>query len=430
MNNTLFIANKIKVGFNPRTDTYTGLLGYVIGHDGKKWRKEPSWEGWRYHFQDGEEFEKIKRQQYEQRLAQFRNNLEYYKKHYPNNTSHAEKQLKDFENGYASFTPNGRFSNDPKIKPVEFENVPTEGFVLNKKVGGTRYSWNTRATYSRVYDPRGFEFEITIPNLLYILQECNAYKGKGLEGTFVYAWDGKDLVLLPTSSQEYQESQKFTKLQSGKVGVKDLVAGCTYKTKQLQEYIYLGKFNWFEESYDYSAAKDRSLKLQNVDKRHVFIDVKSNSFLGTTSLSSFAQRMTETPVDNYAELLDKFNATSNSGVLKEVNLEEFTPDTEVSYYSRNRTLGTAYLPIAEDKYEVYDVDFNLGDWRNSSRNTVNVASYNLTMNRVVSIKPDGDFEIKKVTSKKLDKVSHATLLGMKLKVLKTNKNNITRKLVF
>ena len=58
MNNTLFIADKIKVGFNPRTDTYTGLLGYVIGHDGKKWRKEPSWEGWRYHFQDGEEFEK------------------------------------------------------------------------------------------------------------------------------------------------------------------------------------------------------------------------------------------------------------------------------------------------------------------------------------------------------------------------------------
>lgn len=47
MNTQLFIAEKVKVGFNKRTDTYTGKLGYVIGFDGKKWRKEPSWEGWR-----------------------------------------------------------------------------------------------------------------------------------------------------------------------------------------------------------------------------------------------------------------------------------------------------------------------------------------------------------------------------------------------
>lgn len=420
MNNKLFIADKIKVGFNPRTDTYTGLLGYVIGFDGKKWRKEPSWDGWRYHFQDGEEFEKLKRQQYDQRLNQLKQNVEYYRRNNSSSLSWYEQQLKDFENNYAGFSPNGKFSNDPKIKPVEFDNVPTEGFVLNKKVGGTRYSWNTRATYSRVYDPRGFEFEITIPNLLYILQECNAYKGKGLEGTFVYAWDGKDLVLLPTSSQEYQESQKFTKLQSGKVGVKDLVAGCTYKTKQLAEYIYLGKFNWFEGS-----------NVCSIEKRHVFINVKNHTdFLGTTSLASFAQRMTETPVDNYAELLDKFNATSHSGVLSDVVVEDYTPETEVSYYGSKCPLGTVYLPIADNKYEVYDVDGNKGDWRNSHNYKVNVASYNLTMNRVVSIKDGGDFDIKKVTAKRLEKVSHATLLGMKLKVLKTNKNNITRKLVF
>jgi hypothetical protein len=43
MNSKLFIADKFKVGFNLRDDTYTGKLGYVIGYDGKKWRKEPSW---------------------------------------------------------------------------------------------------------------------------------------------------------------------------------------------------------------------------------------------------------------------------------------------------------------------------------------------------------------------------------------------------
>jgi hypothetical protein len=47
MKTQLLIPSKIKVGFNLRPDTYTGKLGYVIMFDGKKWRKETSWEGWR-----------------------------------------------------------------------------------------------------------------------------------------------------------------------------------------------------------------------------------------------------------------------------------------------------------------------------------------------------------------------------------------------
>jgi hypothetical protein len=45
----------------------------------------------------------------------------------------------------------------------------------------------------------GFEFEISIPNLLYILQECTSTKGKGLDGEFVYAWDGKDFSITTNS---------------------------------------------------------------------------------------------------------------------------------------------------------------------------------------------------------------------------------------
>jgi hypothetical protein len=40
MNSKLFIADKFKVGFNLRDDTYTGKLGYVIGYDGKKKRNK------------------------------------------------------------------------------------------------------------------------------------------------------------------------------------------------------------------------------------------------------------------------------------------------------------------------------------------------------------------------------------------------------
>jgi hypothetical protein len=48
MNDKLFIPEKIKAGFNPRKDTYSGKLAYVIAFDNKtkKWRKETSWKYW------------------------------------------------------------------------------------------------------------------------------------------------------------------------------------------------------------------------------------------------------------------------------------------------------------------------------------------------------------------------------------------------
>lgn len=69
----LLIPQKIKVGYQDRSGTYTGRLAYVIYYDQKgKLRKEASWQNWR----------------------------------------------------------------DKQIEPDDFENIPTEGFVLNKKVGG------------------------------------------------------------------------------------------------------------------------------------------------------------------------------------------------------------------------------------------------------------------------------------------------------
>ena len=114
-----FIPEKIKVGYQRRPDTYTKMLGYVIYYDEKGvLRKEKSWEGWR----------------------------------------------------------------DSKIDSNEFDNVPTSGFVLNRNVGGGGRYYDERKAAVRVFDPRGFEFEISIPNLLWILENCTSTKGKGLEG--------------------------------------------------------------------------------------------------------------------------------------------------------------------------------------------------------------------------------------------------------
>jgi hypothetical protein len=127
MKTTIFIPEKINVGFQNRSDTYTKKLAYIIYFDQKGvLRKETSWNGWR----------------------------------------------------------------DKSIDNIIYDNIPTSGFVLNKKVGDYVSDWNHRQAYVRVYDPRDFEFEITIENLLYILENASSIKGKGLEGEFTYGWDG------------------------------------------------------------------------------------------------------------------------------------------------------------------------------------------------------------------------------------------------
>ena len=106
-NERLNIPETLKVGFNNRTDTYSGKLAYVT-YINKKGdiAKETSWNGW----------------------------------------------------------------IDKKIEVETYENKPIEGFVLNKRAGGYKSGWNFRQTKCRVYDPRGFEIEISVENLLYILR--------------------------------------------------------------------------------------------------------------------------------------------------------------------------------------------------------------------------------------------------------------------
>ncbi|MBR5604203.1 MAG: hypothetical protein IKW51_08340 [Bacteroidales bacterium] len=196
MNTNIFVPSKINVGFQNRQGTYTGKLAYVIYFDEKgKLRKQASWDSWR----------------------------------------------------------------DENIPNEIYDNEPTEGFVLNKKVGGVEESWgwDVRKTYTRIYDPRGFEFEITVPNLLWILENCDCIKGKGLVGQFVYGWDGKDLVLVPVESPDYKEIQEKNQIIHNNefIKAKDLIVGATYETLNGDRYVYMGKYDRYSELANYYYEK-------------------------------------------------------------------------------------------------------------------------------------------------------------------------------
>jgi hypothetical protein len=284
MKSNIFIPERINVGFRERNDTYTKKLAYIIYFDEKgTLRKETSWNSWR----------------------------------------------------------------DKKIDNEIYENVPTSGFVLNKKAGGYSTGWNHRQTYVRVYDSRGFEFEITVPNLLYILENATSTKGKGIEGDFIYGWDGKDLVLIPTESPDYIELSNFNEKVHNQVKLKgkDLKSGATYLTKDNNQIIYLGRFDEWDYDYVYEETgfgrKWTGKKLWKTKKKAYFFANNEGHISTVQSLSkTIIDVLSEECVENYADLMDKLEHNStyfpiddNKDEYVDYTFEEFKTKAEKSWWS-------------------------------------------------------------------------------------------------
>lgn len=273
----LFIPTKIKVGFQKRSDTFTGQLAYIIYYDEKGvLRKQTSWDGWR----------------------------------------------------------------DSKIEALEFDNTPQANFVLNK--GVQRYGhWGSGRSVVRVHDNRNFEFEISIDNLIGILMHSDVSKRDIVEEC-IYAWAGKELVLLPVNSEEYKESIKYTAKQSTKVSTKDLKPGIVYAQKKHDKNLtYIGYYPYYEYNYYYSSYSTDCQKSKG--KKHIFHDGKNFVIPAPTVLS---HAITDEVVENYATLVDDFFSSPYSGkILKlSVNPKEIILQ-ENAYYN---TVPTCYKAIDDN----------------------------------------------------------------------------------
>lgn len=177
----LYIPKTIKVGFQERNDTYTSKLGYVIYYDGKGVLRK--------------------------------------------------------ETSWNSW-------RDNKIEPIESPNEPAR-FLINKRIKRYADWFGSDKEKVRIYDHRDFEFEISIANLIEILQHSDITK-RDIMQECVYAWQGTELVLLPTNSEEYKESLANTEKLDSKFSAKDLVIGRTYTQKREEgQYIYLGRFKTY-----------------------------------------------------------------------------------------------------------------------------------------------------------------------------------------
>lgn len=245
MHNELFIPKTITVGCQKRSDTYTGELAYIIYTDAKGVLRK-------------------------------------------------EKSWQGWR--------------DQSIEPRKFNNEPFSGFTFNKGVQRDGH-WGSGRSMIRVWDPRGFEFEISIDNLIGLLMHSDVSKRDVVEPC-VYAWHGTELILLPTNSVEYAESVKFTDKQDMKIKANELGIGYTYELKTSKtQVVYLGRLQTygFKETASPRGRYYVTHRTQ-VDKKkqHVFINPVSKQIEFKSPTAYLAQVLSEEMHPQFAEFMDAF----------------------------------------------------------------------------------------------------------------------------
>ncbi len=262
MKTQLYIPKKLKIGFDKRTECFGGKLAYCIYYDDQNiLRKQTSWENWR----------------------------------------------------------------DKTIEPLDLDNEPQTGFFINKDV--KRFNWShfsSTRTMIRIFDPRGFEFEITTENLIGLLMESDCNR-RGFSGSFVLAWAGKELVLLPTSSEEYIAATKFTALQATKVTPKDLKEGYSYRTKKQEDWVYIGRQLWYDPQYCYGDTERKAVK------KRVFYNQTKQEFFGATAAQEkhVSIQTSDGEVANFAEILNELSNCFHANKIVGYRLEKTDFDSEL-----------------------------------------------------------------------------------------------------
>ena len=180
---------------------------------------------------------------------------------------------------------------DHTLQPLEVMNTPREGFRVygqTKRDGG----WNGSGR-SMVYIQHADEFiwEITVENLVNILDTCDIVGGEFTD-KMIIGKEGKNYVLIPEKSEEYQEYLRLKEQPKQKKKATDLVSGDVVMIGKSQ-WTFIGTFDCVETNTNYNneinttSCKKSSISLfmQTIKNENVFRNknlttLKNLEFLG------------------------------------------------------------------------------------------------------------------------------------------------------
>ena len=170
----------------------------------------------------------------------------------------------------------------PEIETAVRNNVLMEGFRIAESV--RRIGWNGGNVVWRVVDPRGFELEISSANFARII-DCTTIVNGEIKGQCIWGRDGAANVLLPESSEPYQQATANTKRSTLNVDTKSLSAGDEVEFKDGQIWIYAGVFTILSRKekkieqgmsyYDRTTAYSYTV---DAKKRHIFVKAIDKEF--------------------------------------------------------------------------------------------------------------------------------------------------------
>lgn len=161
--------------------------------------------------------------------------------------------------------------------------------------------WSTQNVLWRIFDPRGFQLEISSGNMAYILGNGEVKNGE-IIGEMRWCRNGSTNYLLPVTSPEYLTYQENS--MAKRVSTKDLVKGDIILLGGSDQVTYLGRYTLVAARMNRFGREEKILN----QKRFICFKEKDGSFIAKPSLPKYTKLVEKVTVADETDYSDEMIA--------------------------------------------------------------------------------------------------------------------------
>ncbi len=240
--------------------------------------------------------------------------------------------------------------NNFKIKTIKNDLI--SGFTINK----SKNKYNLINTWMNsdilISDPRDINFYITQKNLMNILLHHDVHDGV-IQGELRYGFSDKNIILISPKDSDYNQYITVSSLNFGKIKKTDLSPGCLYITKQGQEYLYLGKYPYWN---------NLSNSNYYIGEPYIFYNKSESKFTYLTSLNYISAILSNNQDPDFKKILNLFFTSPASSKYNKL----IATEQEIAFKFNSQQIHYIYY---NNKY--YSIYFQFGDIYNNLSNDPN-----------------------------------------------------------
>lgn len=156
---------------------------------------------------------------------------------------------------------------DNGLEPVVLENKPMYGFKISRALRSN--GWRSEIQTVSIEDPRGFQFDVTVANLIMLTDNNLIHNGEIIQQC-IWARDGQSNLLLPVNCQPYQDALVNTDRVSKRVNTRAVRPGFEVLLHDGRKGMYMGQM------FAITRAHYNNLEISN-KKRHIVRVTEGNN---------------------------------------------------------------------------------------------------------------------------------------------------------